>query len=71
MKKKNSNRWFISIFFSKLCAYIKKVKELKRIPISNFRISFIFIYLNIVLYDFNRYNITTDKKGKIKYDIKL
>ena len=57
--------------FSKLCAYIKKIKELKIIPVINFRVSFIFIYLNIILYDFKRYNITTDKKGKIKYDIKL
>ena len=51
--------------------HIKKINELEIIPDSNFRISFIFIYLNIVLYDFNRYNITTDIEGKIKYDIKL
>ena len=34
-------------------------------------ISFIFRYLNMILYDFNKCNIVTDIKGKIKYDFKL
>ena len=50
---------------------MKKVKELKIIPINNLRMLFTLKYLYIILYDFITYDIKTDKKGKIKYDNKL
>ena len=50
---------------------MKKVKELKIIPINKLRMLFTLKYLYIIQYAFSIYNIKTDKKGKIKNDNRL